>query len=204
MKPSTRIILPAVALLILAAVAVKILVHPQQQSDPISVSTQAPAPATESRVVTLPPRVPQASPVVPVASDQSVPIENSAALKTQIVPAAKKPSGSGKKVIQDSIAREALAMVGTDPAAEEYWFAAINNPSLSQSERQDLVDDLNEEGLPDPKHPTQDDLPILFARIELLEEAMFWFDGDVYDWKEPHDDLARMIRVADGSDEKID
>jgi hypothetical protein len=200
MKPSTRILLPAVALLILAAVAVKILVRPQQPY-PVSNSKTVPIHTTDGNVVSLPPRVSPAKPTPPDVS--SMPAESSVIVKTQAVAAVKKP-GSGKKVIQDPVAREALAMVGDDPAAEEYWFAALNNPALSQSERQDLVDDLNEEGLPDPKHPTQDDLPILLARIEILEEAMFWFGGEAYDWKEPHDDLARLIRVALGSDEKVD
>ncbi len=44
------------------------------------------------------------------------------------------------------MAREALALVGLDPGAEEYWYAAINDPDLSAHERSDLIEDLNEDG----------------------------------------------------------
>src|SRR5436305_8511931 len=65
------------------------------------------------------------------------------------------PSGApGKEPLKDPFARIALTFVGTDPDAEDYWFAAINDPDVPANERQDLIEDLNEEGLPDPKHPT--------------------------------------------------
>jgi hypothetical protein len=33
-----------------------------------------------------------------------------------------------------------------------------------------LIEDLNEDGLVDPKHPTVDDMPIIEYRISLIEE----------------------------------
>ena len=78
----------------------------------------------------------------------------------------------------------------------------MENDALSQSERQDLVDDLNEEGLPDPKHPTVEDLPLLLARLELLEEAELHF-ADRYDFREPRNDLLQLIRIALGSRETV-
>lgn len=73
-------------------------------------------------------------------------------------------------VVQDPAARTALAFVGEDPAAEEYWAEAINDPSLPAEERKDLIEDLNEDGLSDPHHPGPADLPIIASRLELITE----------------------------------
>src|SRR5690348_2473627 len=56
---------------------------------------------------------------------------------------------SGEEPLQDPIARVALSLVGMDPDAEDYWFAAINDLTLPANERQNLIEDLNEEGLSD-------------------------------------------------------
>lgn len=76
--------------------------------------------------------------------------------------------GQSKEEIQDPTAREALAFVGVSPYAEAYWYGAINDPTLSAHERQDLIEDLNEDGISDPEHPTTNDLPLILSRIELL------------------------------------
>ena len=68
------------------------------------------------------------------------------------------------------MARVALSLVGVDPGAEEYWAMAINDPSLSDSEREDLIEDLNEEGFEDPKNPTLDELPLIVNRLQIIEE----------------------------------
>jgi hypothetical protein len=81
-------------------------------------------------------------------------------------------SGSSKKVITDPDARAALKRVGFDPDAEQYWLAAINNPFLPPDERQDLIEDLNEDGLSDPRNPRPDDLPLIESRIHLIEQLM--------------------------------
>ena len=72
--------------------------------------------------------------------------------------------------ISKPMARTALSFVGADPDAEAIWFAAINDPSFSPHDRQDLIEDLNEEGFPDPKHITPDDLPLIVNRLALIEE----------------------------------
>ena len=95
------------------------------------------------------------------------------------------------------MARDALALVGVDPEAEQYWFDAIQDPTLPTSERQDLIDDLNEEGLPDPKHPTMDDLPLILRRLEILEELAPWV-GEELDWKESYGDLVNLAEIARG------
>ena len=78
-------------------------------------------------------------------------------------------SGSKKAPLQDPLAREALGLVGLDPEAEAVWVGAINNPDLPPKERQDLIEDLNEEGFADPKNLTPDDLPLILNRLELIE-----------------------------------
>jgi hypothetical protein len=80
---------------------------------------------------------------------------------------------AGKPPIQDPLARAALSLVGVDPDAELYWYEAINDPALGAQERQDLIEDLNEDGLSDPQNPTLDDLPLILSRIALIEEV-FW------------------------------
>ena len=88
--------------------------------------------------------------------------------KVSTTPAAKK-SAKPKEPIQDPDAREALSLVGADPEAEAYWLAAINDPSLPANERKDLIEDLNEDGLSDPKHPSPEDIPLIVSRIQLIE-----------------------------------
>ena len=119
-----------------------------------------------------------------------------AMVKTQKVAQVEKPKKpKPEKVVQDPLSRVALSLVGVDLDAEMYWFDAILDPSLPTSERQDLIDDLNEEGLPDPHHPTMDDLPLILRRIEILE-ALIPFLPPGFDWKEPHDDLGKLAAGA--------
>src|SRR5205807_495183 len=88
---------------------------------------------------------------------------------TNPVPAKKSGGGPPKEPLKDPDARVALSLVGIDSEAEAYWFGAINDPSLSANEREDLIEDLNEEGFTDPKHPTPDELPLILRRLELIE-----------------------------------
>lgn len=110
-----------------------------------------------------------------------------------------------KEPLKDPIAREALTLVGIDPDAEAYWFEAINDMSLPPNERQDLIEDLNEEGLPDPKHPTIDDLPIIFSRLELIEaigpDAADKTNGDAFN--EAYNDLLNLAQLAMGGGKPV-
>ena len=63
-----------------------------------------------------------------------------------------------------------MSYVGEDPEANTYWAMAINNPHLPDEERKDLIEDLNEDGLSDPKHPGPEDLPLILNRIQIFEE----------------------------------
>jgi hypothetical protein len=71
--------------------------------------------------------------------------------------------------LQDPLARIALNFVGSDPDADAYWIGAINDDSLPAEERKDLIEDLNEDGLSDPRHPTAQDLPLILSRLRLIE-----------------------------------
>jgi hypothetical protein len=95
--------------------------------------------------------------------------------------------------------------VGADPIAEEYWFAAINHPSLPAQERQDLIEDLNEDGLSDTKHPGPGDLPLMLNRLVLIENiaptAPDRVNADAL--QEAYKDLQQLARIALGSGEIV-
>jgi len=74
-------------------------------------------------------------------------------------------------VIPVPVARFALGFVGADPQAEEVWYEAINDPNMPAKARQDLIEDLNEEGFADPRNVTQADLPLILSRIALIEQV---------------------------------
>jgi hypothetical protein len=68
-------------------------------------------------------------------------------------------------VVQDPDARAALSLVGSDPNANACWASAINDPTLPSEERKDLIEDLNEDGLSDPKHPAHHESPPAHRRF---------------------------------------
>ena len=107
--------------------------------------------------------------------------------------------------MKDPLAREALALVGVDPTAEAYWEAAINDPNLSAHERQDLIEDLNEDGLSDPKHPAPEDLPVILRRIQLIETggpyAMDQVNADAF--QEAYKDLVNLANLAMGGGDPV-
>lgn len=98
------------------------------------------------------------------------------------------------------MARAALSLVGVDPLAEALWFDAINDPAYTAHERQDLIEDLNEDGFPDPKHVTADDLPLIEGRLVLIEElapdAMDEVNAAAF--AEAYKDLSNMYAGATG------
>jgi hypothetical protein len=96
--------------------------------------------------------------------------------------------------VQDPDARVALSYVGTDPDAEAYWIAAINDPNLPAKERKDLIEDLNEDGLANPRLAAPEDLPVIANRIQLIEElAPLSMDQANYDaFGEAYKDLMNL------------
>jgi hypothetical protein len=117
----------------------------------------------------------------------------------------KKAGGAPKDPLTDPLARVALSLVGADLDAEIYWAAAINDPGHPPGERQDLIEDLNEEGFSDPKHPTPDDLPLIMSRIALIEE--FWPSAmDKTNWEafdEAYKDLWNLYDLALGDGQPV-
>ena len=97
--------------------------------------------------------------------------------------------------LQDPMARVALSGVGQDDEATAYWLAAINDPALPAEERKDLIEDLNEDGLSDPKHPTDADLPLVASRVALIEQlAPYALDGVNHDaFAEAYKDLVGLL-----------
>jgi len=93
------------------------------------------------------------------------------------------------------VARFALGFVGADPQAEELWYAAINDPNLSPKARQDLIEDLNEEGFADRRNITEDDLPLIYSRLALLEQIAPDAMDDVNEaaFAEAYKDLVNMV-----------
>jgi hypothetical protein len=106
----------------------------------------------------------------------------------------KAKSATPKEPVQDPDARAALSFVGADAGAETYWMAAINDASLPANERKDLIEDLNEDGLSDPKHPGAEDLPLILNRISLIEQlapsAMDQVNADAF--AEAYKDLVNL------------
>ena len=151
----------------------------------------APAPAPAPVAPELPPATvvedtaPAPAPVVANASAEAVAVKKSKSVKVK----------TAKAPIQDPEAREALSLVGADPDAEAYWWGAINDPTLPATERQDLIEDLNEDGLSDPKHPAPEDMPLIANRIQLLEEmAPYAMDQvNAAAFQEAHKDLVNLL-----------
>jgi hypothetical protein len=73
--------------------------------------------------------------------------------------------------VQNPAARVALYFVGTgDSEANAYWASAVFDPNLPAEERKDLIEDLNETGMADPQHPSPADLPMILARMRLIQQ----------------------------------
>ncbi|MDP9175666.1 MAG: hypothetical protein M3O30_17620 [Planctomycetota bacterium] len=96
--------------------------------------------------------------------------------------------------IPEPLARAALNYVGQDPYAEAIWEAAINDANQPADARQNLIEDLNENGLSDPNNPTVNDLPLIQSRIALIEQIGPSAMDDVNDaaFHEAYKDLVNM------------
>lgn len=105
---------------------------------------------------------------VPAAAPTVAPPSTTPAAETLILESA--PVMNNGYVVQDPLARIALNFVGEDDEATAYWLGAINDPSLPPEERKDLIEDLNETGLADPDHPNAQDMPLVVARLRLIEQ----------------------------------
>jgi hypothetical protein len=67
------------------------------------------------------------------------------------------------------LAFRALWYLGVDPAAERTWIRAINDLSLPAGVRSDLIVDMIDEGYSDNSRPGVQDLPLILARLQIIE-----------------------------------
>jgi hypothetical protein len=160
-------------------------------------AAQLAAPAAEAPASAAPATAP--APPSPI-THSAPPVEpaKAPARPPSVAAGASQGGRSAKEPLRDPLAREALAFVGADPLAEEYWYAAINDPSLPAQERQDLIEDLNEDGLSDPKHPGPEDLPLILNRIVLIERVAPTAPDQVNAeaLQEAYKDLVNLARLA--------
>jgi hypothetical protein len=164
---------------------------------PAAPPEEAPPAVAETAAAPAPSVGPEAPPpVTPQSTEKKAP---------KAAARAGQGGGGAKEPLKDPLAREALALVGMDPTAEAYWSVAINDPDLSPHERQDLIEDLNEEGLSDPKHPAPEDLPVILSRIQLIEAhgpyAMDQANADAF--QEAYKDLVNLANSALGGGEPV-
>ena len=98
--------------------------------------------------------------------------------------------------VKAAVGRRALEMVGADSAAEQVWLMAINDSSLPEEVRQNLIEDLNEDGLSDPKNPTLADLPLIENRLTLIAALgpVAMDDVNAAAFREAYKDLAEMLQ----------
>lgn len=68
---------------------------------------------------------------------------------------------------REPFARVALNYVGADAQADDFYVKAINDPTLSDRHRKNLIEDLNETGITDKR-----DLAILKNRLAIIEDQL--------------------------------
>lgn len=72
------------------------------------------------------------------------------------------------KTLAGNLARESLQLVGVEYDATAFWAQTVNDPDQPAEIRRNLIEDLNEDGFPDPKHITEADLPLIESRLNLI------------------------------------
>lgn len=165
-----KYLLMAVLVLTIFGIGTYLVISPRPKTEP-SIPTKVASTAPDEKPAatveeTATPAAPEVVPAEPKIAAKLV--AANPAPEVQLT-----KSGKPKHVkppIQDLDARAALSLVGADPDAEQYWVVAINDPNLPAEERKDLIEDLNEDGLSDPKHPGPQDVPLITSRIQLIEE----------------------------------
>ena len=151
--------------IVIGGVATAVLLH-QKPSPQVTIALPRPArPASIAEPASV--AVQDLAPAEPVKAPQ---IQPAAKSKQTTTPAQNvKP---GKEPLHDPDAREALALVGLDPTAEQYWLDAIFDSNLPDNEREDLMEDLNETGFADPKNLTVSDLPLILSRLQIIDAVL--------------------------------
>lgn len=215
-------VFPAVAFIAASALAVAGWMHFKQrpQSEiavPNTPSVQAPEPRDASQpqhrapelpaalreLITTTPPVPEPLPAAahsPAAPTRSI-SGTASQLQDRPVPI---PAKRPKPPLQDPVARVAMSLVGADPDAEAYWLEAIFDSSLPDKEREDLMEDLNEEGLSDHKRPGPEDFPLIVNRLALiLEIAPEADDFMLRHLGEAYKDLLNLAAITQGEGDPV-
>jgi hypothetical protein len=71
---------------------------------------------------------------------------------------------------KEPLARMALAYTGADAQADHLFQTAINDPNMSADARKNLIEDLNQDGFPDRRNLTLNDLPLIQNRMRMIEQ----------------------------------
>ena len=183
-----------------------IVQQPVETKQKAAISTQsrsAEEPAVKPPAPVPAPEKPAASSAAIIPSQQPIVAEAPPAppAKPAVAPEAKPAqqpvkAAPGEPLISERAARQALNFVGADPIAELVWIQAINDPALSRKARRNLIEDLNEEGFPNPKRITPDDLPLIVSRILLIEELAPHAidDANADAFREAYKDLVNMFK----------
>jgi hypothetical protein len=137
---------------------------------PAPAIVQAPPPALPPRIESPPvPPIVFPIPVPPAPAIAPPPATPDVVAPPPVVRPVPAPAAI-PEVIAEPYARQALAYVGADPEAERVWVQAINDTAnLSPNDRQNLIEDLNETGFDDPNNLTPNDLPLINARLDLID-----------------------------------
>jgi hypothetical protein len=163
----------------------------QPQQDP-PLATVEPSPTTRPAEVA----APQPAPSETVKPPRAIKAAPNTTAGIAPAPAAAPPKS--KPPLTAPVARVALSFVGADADAEAVWLDAINDPTVPPNERKDLIEDLNEDGFPDPKNITPDDVPLVLSRIQLIESiaADSMDETNLAAFAEAYKDLVNMLDRA--------
>ena len=99
---------------------------------------------------------------------------------------------------KEPFARLALNYVGADPQADGFYQKAINDMTLTENHRKNLIEDLNQDGFPDTRNLTARDLPLIQNRISFIEQQapLATDPANVAAFKEAYKDLLKMRERA--------
>jgi len=166
-------------LVVVGLVLVKKLAEPPVAPQMAKVQLASDPKPVDQPIVEAPTVIPNAVPPEEIAPQQNAPPptplpQTNTPRNKRPQPAGGQPAqgkGSQKPPLQDPMARAAMSLVGVDPDAEAYWLAAIFDSSLPDQEREDLIEDLNEEGLSDHKRPGPEDFPVIMNRLAIISEV---------------------------------
>jgi hypothetical protein len=180
MKRKMSLILAGLTVAVLCAIAAVVILRHRADME---AARQVERQARLAKAGTQPRSVKSATPLAPkpsmpeatTRSLASLPVQQPSEPRSPTNASPPKETGPALKYngydVEDPTARLALYFVGADPDATAYWMSAINDPGLPAEERKDLIEDLNEDGLSDPRHPALADLPLIESRIEIIEAA---------------------------------